>query len=137
MKKVLGIILFTVFMFLFTGCQMTVETATGIGEITFEIYETDGVRLETKTVEYADGDTLLGLLRDNFIVVCEGSDGESDETCSYTGPYGIYLLAIDSVSVVGQSAYLAFYIDGDYAMTGVDATPIVDGTIYAFKYETF
>ncbi len=31
--------------------------------------------------------------------------------------------------------YWAFYIDGEYAMTGVDATELTDGSAYAFKVE--
>lgn len=31
--------------------------------------------------------------------------------------------------------YWAFYIDGEYAMTGVDATNITDGAQYAFRME--
>ena len=51
--------------------------------------------------------------------------------------YGLYVKTVD-----GQEAdydkdghYWAFYIDGEYAMTGVDSTPIEDGKTYAFKYE--
>ena len=51
--------------------------------------------------------------------------------------YGLYVKTVD-----GQEAdydkdghYWAFYIDGEYAMTGVDSTPIEDGKAYAFKYE--
>ena len=31
--------------------------------------------------------------------------------------------------------YWAFYINGEYAMTGVDSTPIEEGAVYAFKPE--
>ena len=34
-----------------------------------------------------------------------------------------------------DSAYWAFYINGDYATSGVDTTDIVAGTAYAFKAE--
>ena len=34
-----------------------------------------------------------------------------------------------------DSAYWAFYINGDYATSGVDTTDIVAGTSYAFKAE--
>lgn len=34
-----------------------------------------------------------------------------------------------------DGVYWAFYIDGKYAMTGVDATNITDGAQYAFRME--
>ena len=34
-----------------------------------------------------------------------------------------------------DGVYWAFYIDGEYAMTGVDATNITDGAQYAFRTE--
>ena len=34
-----------------------------------------------------------------------------------------------------DGVYWAFYIDGEYAMTGVDATNITDGAQYAFRRE--
>lgn len=34
-----------------------------------------------------------------------------------------------------DGVYWAFYIDGEYAMTGVDATNITDGAQYAFQME--
>lgn len=34
-----------------------------------------------------------------------------------------------------DGVYWAFYIDGEYAMTGIDATNITDGAQYAFRME--
>lgn len=34
-----------------------------------------------------------------------------------------------------DGVYWAFYIDGEYAMTGVDATNITDGAQYTFRME--
>ena len=34
-----------------------------------------------------------------------------------------------------DGVYWAFYIDGEYAMTGIDATNITDGARYAFRME--
>ena len=34
-----------------------------------------------------------------------------------------------------DQTYWAFYVDGEYAMTGVDATDIVEGSQYMFKVE--
>ena len=53
------------------------------------------------------------------------------------GPYGMYIK-----SVLGQvldydvdQMYWAFYVNGEYAMTGVDMTPVTEGTSYMLKAE--
>ena len=53
------------------------------------------------------------------------------------GPYGLYIQ-----SVLGQvldyetdGMYWAFYVGGEYAMTGVDLTPISEGEHYQLKAE--
>ena len=53
------------------------------------------------------------------------------------GPYGMYIK-----SVLGQvldyetdGMYWSFYVGGEYALTGVDQTPITEGTSYMLKAE--
>ena len=54
------------------------------------------------------------------------------------GPYGMYIK-----SVLGQvldyetdGMYWSFYIGGEYAMTGVDLTPVTEGEHYTLKAES-
>lgn len=53
------------------------------------------------------------------------------------GDYGLYVKVVNGVTadydVDGH--YWAFYVDGEYASTGVDTTEIVDGAVYSFKVE--
>jgi hypothetical protein len=135
MKKVLGTILFLLLPLFFTGCGPT--TAEGIGTITFEVYEENNILAESKTITFAEGDTLLGLLTANFDVICEGSQGEQDDTCSFRGEFGTYILSIGTVDALEANHYLAFYINGAYGTAGIDTAAIVDGYVYAFKLETF
>lgn len=53
------------------------------------------------------------------------------------GDYGLYVKTVDGVTLDYDTdgKYWAFYIDGEYAMTGVDATTVTAGTSYAFKAE--
>lgn len=51
------------------------------------------------------------------------------------GPYGLYIQ-----SVLGQTLdydtdkmYWGFYVNGEYAMTGVDQTPVIEGERYMLK----
>lgn len=53
------------------------------------------------------------------------------------GDYGLMVETVDgeTVKYADDGKYWAFYIDGQYAMTGVDTTDITAGSVYAFKVE--
>lgn len=53
------------------------------------------------------------------------------------GPYGLTVLTVNgtTVSYDTDGKYWAFYIDGEYATTGVDSAKITAGAEYAFKVE--
>lgn len=48
--------------------------------------------------------------------------------------FGLYVTTVDGVSADWDKdqTYWAFYIDGEYAMTGVDATEVTEGATYSF-----
>ena len=53
------------------------------------------------------------------------------------GAYGLYVKQVNGITAdydVDQT-YWAFYVNGEYAMTGVDATNVEDGASYSFKVE--
>lgn len=147
MKKVLGIILSVFFLLLLGGCASTTtaasttsssETTLSLGVVSIEVYDADSALVGAETVVFRTGDTLLKLLLDTFGAVCQGEDGGEDETCSYSGSFGTYLLGVGSVLADEDShQYIALYINGEYALTGIDATPLVDGNVYAFKIATW
>lgn len=101
--------------------------ATDIGEgnteFAFEVVLEDGtttlynVHTDEKTV----GAALLGV---NLIA---GDDSE----------YGLLVKTVDGVTADydKDETYWAFYIDGEYASTGVDSTDVVPGSTYSFKVE--
>ena len=51
--------------------------------------------------------------------------------------YGLYVKTVNGMTADydKDGVYWAFYIDGEYAMTGVDATNITDGAQYVFRME--
>ncbi len=55
-----------------------------------------------------------------------------------TGEYGLYVTEVDGEKAVYEAdgAYWAFYDNGEYAMTGVDQTPVKDEGSYGFTYTT-
>ena len=53
------------------------------------------------------------------------------------GAYGLYVKKVNGIVAdynIDQT-YWAFYINGEYAFTGVDATPAEEGATYSFKVE--
>jgi hypothetical protein len=92
----------------------------------------------SKVIVFNETDNLLELLRENFVVYCADANGQKDETCSYNGGFGRYLVGIDVLDATSvTNGYISFYIDGNYAMSGVDATPLEDGKVFSFKLETY
>jgi len=53
------------------------------------------------------------------------------------GPYGLYVKTVNGITLDydADGMYWSFYINGEYAMTGVDVTQIVEGETYMFKAE--
>ncbi len=53
------------------------------------------------------------------------------------GDYGLYVKTVNGTTLDydKDGAYWAFYINGEYATTGVDTTDIVAGDSYSFKAE--
>ncbi|MBR5246418.1 MAG: DUF4430 domain-containing protein [Clostridia bacterium] len=133
-RSVLSLVLVAAMVLMFAACgqnpnEGTTEPSTNQQEVqeksfAFQVVELDGTKKEF-TVKY-DNENSVGeaLVNEGLI---SGSDSQ-------------YGLMVDTVN--GQKythdddkVYWAFYIDGEYAMTGVDLTTIEDGKIYCFKAE--
>ena len=99
------------------------ELGEGAVQFTFEVTDTDK-KTETfliKTDKTIVGDALIDL------GLISGDDG----------PYGLYVKTVNGITADydKDGTYWAFYINGEYAMTGVDTTDIVSGDTYSFKVE--
>lgn len=100
-------------------------TVLGEGSTSFPFSVTDKDGNETQFEIHTDKETVgEALLELNLIA---GDDG----------PYGLYVKTVNNITVDYDTdgKYWAFYIDGEYATSGVDATPVTDGASYAFKVE--
>lgn len=53
------------------------------------------------------------------------------------GDYGLYIKSVNGITADYQKdgSYWAFYINGDYALTGADMTDIQEGVVYTFRVE--
>ena len=93
----------------------------------------DGLRItlvdadgnETDFVINTDKETVGdALLEQNLI---EGEEGD----------YGLYVKTVNGITADYDTdqTYWAFYVNGEYASTGVDSTPVNEGDTYEFKVE--
>ena len=95
------------------------DTTLGQGETTFTVVveiDNQSVNFTINTNKSTVGEALLEL---NLI---EGEEGA----------YGLYVKKVNGVlaDYDVDATYWAFYINGDYAMSGVDTTEVVGGTTY-------
>ena len=89
----------------------------------FTVVDKDGneTNFEIHTDQKTVGDALLEL---------ELIAGEESE-------YGLYVKTVNGITADYDTdqTYWAFYVDGEYAMSGVDVTTIEEGKTYALKVE--
>ncbi len=103
------------------------DTVTNIGEgenqFTFKVVDKDG----NETVFCVNTDkTLVGEALMELGLI-EGEEGD----------FGLYVKKVNGIVAdydVDQT-YWAFYVNGEYAMSGVDTTEIENGAEYSFKVE--
>lgn len=105
----------------FCGCGRNEKTETKA----FQVVVTDLNGQET-TFHYTSDKESVGeaLLAEGLI---QGEQGE----------YGLYVKTVNGLTLDWEKdgKFWAFYIDGEFAATGVDQTPITEGSTYGFKPE--
>ena len=108
-----------------TGTAQTQVTKLGEGATTFEflVVDLDGndSKFEISTDKATVGEALLD------VELIAGEDSE----------YGLYVKTVNGTTLDydADGKYWAFYVNDEYAMSGVDSTDIVEGDTYAFKAE--
>lgn len=99
------------------------QLGEGDTEFLFTVVDKDGseTRFEIHTDKEIVGEALteLGLIA-----------GEESE-------YGLYVETVNGITADYDTdgVYWAFYINDEYALSGVDSTAITEGDVYAFKVE--
>ena len=95
----------------------------GATQFTFTVVDADGNEV-TATID-TDEKTVGAALQKLGLIA--GDDSE----------YGLYVKTVNGVTVDydKDGKYWAFYIDGEYAQTGVDSTDVTAGSTYTFKVE--
>ena len=124
LSRVLLAVLIAVMALTVVSCGKTDITSDGSEKtFTFQVIALDG---ETSTFTVTTEKATVGeaLLDEGLI---EGEDSQ----------YGLYVKKVNGVyaDYAETGTYWAFYVNGAYGATGVDATPVEDGATYAFKVE--
>lgn len=142
MKKLIALVLSLCFLFALTACDFS-----EVSEKMEEKMEEAGVLEETEKPNEGEA---------TFTVIVVHKD-KSEKTFTYTtteayvgpvleaeglitgneGPYGMEIITVDGEKAVyaEDSAYWAVYEEEEYAMQGIDTTPVVDGRTYKLVYE--
>lgn len=133
-KQFSSILLALVFIFALVSCN-TVEK-TGVWEDAIYLKDTGlgngaktvvvEVKAEESTVTFTvktDKDTVGAALLEHGLI--SGEEGQ----------FGLYIKQVNGMTADYDvdGTYWAFYINGEYAMTGVDGTEIVEGAIYRLE----
>ena len=97
----------------------------GEGDTVFDFTVTDKDGNETKFEIATDKTTVGEALAELGLI--EGEEGA----------YGLYVKKVNGITADYDvdKTYWAFYVNGEYAMTGVDKTEIEAGATYSFKVE--
>lgn len=100
-------------------------TILGEGSVVFTVVTADLEGNEATFEIHTDAETVGAALLDLGVI-----DGEN-------GDYGLYVKTVNGLTLDWDTdgKYWAFYIDGEYAMTGVDQTDVTAGATYSFKPE--
>ena len=101
------------------------ENVVGEGAVEFLFTVVDKDGNETVFEVHTDKEMVgEALLEENLIA---GEEGQ----------YGLYVKTVNGITADYDTdgTYWAFYIDGEYAMSGVDTTAIEEGVTYTFKVE--
>lgn len=101
----------------------TEQLGEGETQFLFNVVDKDGN--ETQFEIYTDKEIVGEALEELGLI-----SGDESE-------YGLYVKTVNGITADYDTdgVYWAFYINGEYAATGVDATTITEGDTYSFKVE--
>ena len=108
-----------------TTLEVAEVTVLGEGEKQFAFTVVDSEGKETVFEIHTDKENVGEALME--LGLLEGEDG----------PYGLYVKTVNGIKADydKDKVYWAFYVNGEYAISGVDTTQITEGDTYSFKIE--
>lgn len=105
--------------------EQTDATVLGEGQTVFTFNVTDADGNETNFEIHTDKETVGDALLELDLIAGEDSE------------YGLYVKTVNGITADydKDQTYWAFYVNGEYAQTGVDSTNVTAGDTYSFKVE--
>ncbi len=105
--------------------QQTNVSQLGEGSMKFDFTVVDKEGTETTFEIHTDKETVGEALLEVGLIAGEDSQ------------YGLYVKTVNGITADydKDGVYWAFYINDEYALTGVDSTKITEGEHYSFKVE--
>ena len=88
--------------------------------ITIEVIDLNGEKVIDDKIPFKEGDTLLGLLKENYELRSDDSYGST------------FIYDIDDVKT-GNDTFLGIYVNNEMSMVGVDLIELQDGLIVSFR----
>ena len=150
MKKSLSIILAILLVF---SCMLVLTACGGEkasdGNIAVTTEQSENPLTPTGSTEIGEGETAFtfsvvdteGKSTSFYVHTDKTTVGEALLDCGLiageNGPYGLYVKTVNGITLDydKDGQYWAFYVNDEYAATGVDMTEIKDGESYCFKAE--
>jgi len=119
-----AVLLLTAMALSVAGCGKPAEPSAA-ATATFHLSVTDPEGKETTLDVSTDKQTVGEALLEQGLI--SGEPGE----------YGLFVTTVNGITLDWEKdqKYWAFYVDGEYATTGVDSTPVTHGATYSFKAE--
>lgn len=101
------------------------ENEFGTGAVTFTFTVTDKAGAEETFTIHTDKETVGDALLEHGLIAGE------------EGAYGLYVKTVNGITADYDTdgTYWAFYVNGEYAASGVDQTAVTAGATYGFKVE--
>ena len=125
-RMILSLILIAAMIMTFAaGCSSKNDIFQGSETKNFTLTVTDKDGIDTSFDISSSKKTVGEALVDEGLI-----EGEESQ-------YGLYVTKVNGTEAIYENdgTYWSFYINGEYAMTGVDVTDIEDGAEYGFKIE--
>lgn len=137
-KKILAVITAVLLVMVLSACAKTTTIPAGKNTVGVKNGETVGQGATAFAVEVTDTEgnkTTFTVNTDEKMV------GAALQTLNLIsgekGDYGLYVKEVTGITTDYEKdgTYWAFYIDGQYALTGVDSTEVKAGAVYGFAVE--
>ena len=141
MKKIIALLLLVCFVLTFAACDLNKisqgveEGLENAGALEETPEKSEGQATFTVVVVHKDGTekTFTYTTEEEFVGPVLEADGL---IAGNAGPYGMEITHVDGEKAVytEDKAYWGVYEGEEYAMQGIDTTPVVDGRVYKLVY---